>query len=192
MNIQARGKTLHLLPVILLGILLLNAGCETKGQTGALAGGGIGALAGQAIGGSTGATLIGAAVGTGIGYMIGNEKDKDDAKKMSRSTENMGYTHTQVDPLGGTKWTLISLAPSDIVPAYTSKVIEFRPHGRVITTTTLPDGRVEVYDERFRVVGGTLIVNKPGYIINAAFRIDGNEMIVDAEDFRAVLRRLYP
>ena len=40
-------------------------GCETGGQTGALAGGGIGALAGQAIGGNTESTLIGAAVGTG-------------------------------------------------------------------------------------------------------------------------------
>lgn len=191
MDTNRLNKT-HLLHVILLGIVLMNAGCQTKAQTGALAGGGIGALAGQAIGGSTSATLIGAAVGTGVGYMIGNEKDKDEAQKMSRSSQDMGYTHTQVDPLGGTKWTLVSLAPSDIVAPYTSKVIEFRPHGRVITTTTLPDGDVDVYDERYRVVGNTLIVNKPGYMINAAFRIDGNEMIVDAGDFRAVLRRLYP
>ena len=33
-------------------------GCATKGQSGALLGGGIGALAGQAIGGNTKGTLI--------------------------------------------------------------------------------------------------------------------------------------
>ena len=60
------------------------SGCETKKQSGALAGAGVGALVGQLAGGSTQATLIGAAVGTGVGYVIGNEMDKKDAK--SRQT----------------------------------------------------------------------------------------------------------
>ena len=176
---------------LIVGLTLLVAGgCETSAQTGALGGAGIGALAGQAIGGSTQATLIGAAAGAGIGYIIGNEKDKKEAREKSQASKSHNYTHTEVSPLGGTQWQLISLRPSDVVPPYTSKMLEFRPDGRVITTTTKPDGQIDVFNERYRVVGSTLIVNKPGYLINARFSISGGELIVDAEEFRAVLKRL--
>ena len=47
-----------------------------------------------------------------------------------------------------------------------------------------------MFDERYRVVGKALIVNKPGYLINATYGISGNELIVSADDFRAVLKRL--
>ncbi len=97
-----------------------------------------------------------------------------------------------MSPLGGTKWQVISLRPSDVVPPYTSKIVEFRPYGRVITTTTNPDGTVDISDEHYRVVGSTLIVNRPRLLLNAKYRIDGNELIIDAEEFRAVLRRLPP
>ena len=49
---------------------------------------------------------------------------------------------------------------------------------------------MKVDDEGYRVVGSTLIVNEPGLLINARFKISGEEMIVDAEDFSAVLRRM--
>jgi len=165
-------------------------GCETGGKTGALVGSGIGALAGQAIGGNTESTLIGAAVGTGIGYMIGNEKDKKHAEEMNREAKAHDYTHNEVGPLGGTRWLVVDIAPKDRVPPYASKIVEFRPHGRVITTTTNPDGSVDITDERYRVVGTALIVNKPGLLVNATYGIAGNEMIVSAEDFRAVLKRV--
>lgn len=169
---------------------VLCGGCATSGRTGALAGAGIGALAGQAIGRDTEGTLIGAAVGTGIGYIIGNEKDKQHAEQLSRKAPANQYTHTEVGPLGGTRWQLISLAPKDRAGEYASKIVEFRPYGRVITTTTDPGGTVIVTDERYRVVGKALIVNKPGYLINATYGISGNELIVSADDFRAVLKRL--
>jgi hypothetical protein len=181
-------------PVFLLVAVLATTACKTGGQTGALAGGGIGALAGQAISGNSESTLIGAAVGTGIGYIIGNEADKKKARTMSESPKPGAPPPppppADVGPLGGTRWQIISLNPLDIAPPYTSKIIEFRPDGRVITTTTKPDGEVEVFDERYRVVGNTLIVNKPGYLINARYSISGQEMIVSAERFSAVLKRL--
>ena len=173
--------------VALLG-LLAGAGCKSQGQTGALIGTGIGALAGQAIGGDTGATLVGAAVGGGIGYIIGNEKDKEHAKEMSKAQQTP--THNEVGALGGTRWIVVSLNPRDKVPPYTSKIIEFKKNGRVITTTTKPDGHVEVFDETYRVVGNTLVINKPGYLVNARFGVSGNQMTVSAEEFSVVLRRL--
>jgi hypothetical protein len=188
-------KRLHRQPLLIALALaaasILSTGCATKGQTGAIAGSGVGALVGQAIGGSTEATLIGAAVGTGVGYIIGNEMDKKHAQEMSRQTSSLGYDHNEVAPLDGTRWKIVDLkAPADRLPVFTSKIVEFGPKGHVKTTTTHSDGTVEVQEETYRVVGNTLIINKPGYLINAKFGIFDDQMIVDAEDFRAVLERI--
>jgi hypothetical protein len=178
-------------------LVILVGGCATQGQgglftggiIGALGGGGIGALAGQAVGHNTEATLIGTAVGAGIGYIVGNEADKRKAQKMSQETQASNYSHNEVGPLANTKWQVVSLAPQE-TPAYTSKIIEFGPDGHVVTTTTYPDGRVEIANEEYRVVGSTLIINKPGYIINAKYSISNNQLIMDADNFRAVMNRL--
>ncbi len=184
MNNLFRGRTLAIGLAVCVPMLVI-AGCATKGRTGALAGGGIGAVIGQAAGRSTEATLIGAAVGTGIGYIIGNEMDKKDAERLSKDESS------PIDnaPLAGTAWQVTSLA-GERKREFDSMVIEFGRNGRVITTTTEKSGGVTRADERYRVVGTTLIVNKPGYMINARFRLSDNELIIDAEDFRAVLRRL--
>ena len=62
--------------------------------------------------------------------------------------------------------------------------------GRVITTTTRKDSSVTSSDESYRVVGSTLIVNKPGYLVNARYRLDGNRLLLDDPGFSAVLERL--
>ncbi|MEM7227561.1 MAG: glycine zipper domain-containing protein [Planctomycetota bacterium] len=175
---------------VIVAVSVWTAGCETGGQTGALAGGGIGALVGQAAGGDTEATLIGAGIGAGIGYLIGNEEDKKQAREMSARSAPPTYAHSDTGSLGGTSWKLVSLVPRDVVPEFVSKTVEFRVDGRALTTTTKPDGDVEVYDESYRVVNDTLIVNKPGYIINARYQVSGNQLVVNAEDFSAVLERL--
>lgn len=164
--------------------LITVSGCATKGRTGALAGGGVGALIGQAAGRSTEATLIGAAVGTGIGYIIGNEMDKKEAKAL----EAQG-TVPNNEPLAGTSWKVINLVRDEPMP-HKSIILEFRNDGRVITTRILPDGNVVRANEAYRVVGSTLIVNKPGYIVNATYRIDGREMILETPKARAVLERV--
>jgi outer membrane lipoprotein SlyB len=173
---------------VLIGTFLA-AGCESQGGTGALVGGGIGALAGQAIGGDTGSTLIGAAVGSGVGYVIGNKKDKARAKEMN-AAQYTKPVHNDVGVLGGTRWNLVNLYPKDIAPPYVSKIIEFKPNGRVITTTTKLDGSVEVFDESYRVVGDTLVINKPGYMINTRFGRSGTQLTINAETFSAVLKQL--
>lgn len=43
---------------------------------------------------------------------------------------------------------------------------------------------VKEVKESYRVVGKTLIINKPGYSIS------GNQMVAEAEDFSAVLMRM--
>ena len=186
---QRFGIKSFFMVTVLLGAFVV-AGCESQGGTGALVGGGIGALAGQAIGGDTGSTLIGAAVGSGVGYIIGNEKDKKRAKEMSTAQNTPTPTHNEVGVLGGSRWNLVNLYPADATPPYASKIIEFKRNGRVVTTTTKSDGRVEVSDESYRVVGDTLVINKPGYLINARFGLSGTQLTINADKFSAVLRRL--
>jgi hypothetical protein len=155
-------------------------GCQTERQTKTLAGAGIGAIAGQLIGGDTKATLIGAGIGAGAGYLIGNAQDKKAAET---------YDASQPTPLTGTRWKVVSLVKKDM-PEYTAIFVEFKPDGKVVTTRHEPGGTMTVTEERYRIVGDTLIINKPGYIINAKYQVQGNQMIIDCEQFRAVLERV--
>lgn len=155
-------------------------GCETRSQTGTLAGAGIGALIGQAIGGDTKATLIGTAIGAGVGHIIGNKQDKKAAKE---------YDLLQPTALTGTKWKVMSLIMQD-KPEFTSMFVEFRPDGKIITTRYEPGGTMIITEERYRIVGDNLIINKRDYLINATYQITGSRMIVDCLRFRAVLNRI--
>ena len=183
-------RTARFAAAALAASFLASAGCQSNGQTGALVGAGIGALAGQAIGGDTGATLIGAAVGSGVGYVIGNEEDKKKAQQMSRDTSHRDYAHDEINPLAGSRWQLVSISPRDAIGEYVSKVCEFKSNGRVTSTTTLPSGRVEIEDERYRVVGDTLIINQDDYIVNARFSVDNDQLVLSSDDFSAVLERV--
>jgi hypothetical protein len=175
-----------MLSVVVCSTLILGAGCATKGETGALTGAGVGALVGGLANmhGSWGATaLIGAGVGAGAGYLIGNEEDKKDAERRQALREE------ETSPLANTTWQVISIVPKPLHP-YKSMISYFRPDGIVVTTKTHEDGRVETDNERYRIVGSTLIINKPDYVINARFRIDGERMTLDTGKSSIVMQRV--
>jgi hypothetical protein len=164
-------------------LLSVQEGCNSDhqmtGKSGALLGTGIGALAGQAIGRNTTSTLIGAGVGAGVGYIIGNEQDKKAA---------LNHNYSERTPLTGTKWQVTSLVMED-KPEYESITAEFRSDGMLVTTRFEPGGTKTITEEKYRVVGNTLIIHKADYIINAEYQIYGDELIVNCEQFRAVLSR---
>jgi hypothetical protein len=180
---QLDNSFFHSVMVILIlpSLVFVSGGCQTRAQTGTLTGAGLGALIGQAVGGDTKATLIGAAIGAGVGHLIGNSQDKKAAKE---------YNMMQPTTLTGTKWKVINLVAKD-KPEFTTMTVEFRPDGKVVTTRHEPGGTMTITEERYRIVGNTLIINKSDYLINAKYRIDGSEMVVDCERFRAVLKRIY-
>lgn len=178
--------TSMMLSVVVCSTLVLGAGCATKGETGALTGAGVGALVGGLANmhGSWGATaLVGAGVGAGVGYLIGSEEDKKDAQKRQALSEE------ETKPLANTTWQVISIVPKPM-DHYKSMVSYFRPDGIVVTTRTYADGRVETDNERYRIAGSTLIINKPDYVINAKFRIDGNRMVLDTGKSSIVMQRV--
>lgn len=167
--------------------LFLVTGCAgmDKATTGAAAGAGIGALAGQLIGHNTAGTLIGAGVGMGVGYIIGNEMDKQKAAKQQNVAED------ETKPLADTTWQIIKVTPKPKhKDPYTSRVSHFKTDGTVISTLMKPDGTVETTNERYRIVGSTLIINHDNFIINARFRIDGRRMVMDTGEYSMVLQRL--
>ena len=171
-----------------LTIALSLTGCQTKGQTGALIGAGIGALAGQAIGGNTAGTLIGAGAGAGIGYIIGNEQDKKDARRLQGDSRRM--SHLEVGSLGGTRWKIIKITAPEEFPEARSRIVAFSENGHVTTTTTHADGRVETSTEFYRVSGDTIIVNKPGYMVNYKFMRKGDTLTLEVKACHIILQRI--
>jgi len=172
--------------VALCSALVFSAGCETKAQTGALSGAGVGALVGGLANmhGSWGAgALIGAGVGAGLGYLIGNEMDKKDTQQRQAVTEG------ELKPLAGTVWQVTSIVPKPPKP-FKSMVTSFRQDGTVLTTVTHTDNTVETATENYRIVGSTLIINKPDYVINSKFRMDGETLILDNGSSSIVMRRV--
>jgi hypothetical protein len=149
---------------------LCSAACSGSKETAAPEGSGIGSMAGAASSDTEGAA---GGLGSGVGYVIGDLTDEAKAKEMTARG-----TPVEVVPLGATRWELVSLNTMRTVGPYVSKVLEFRPDAHVLTTTTRADGTVVVFDESYRVVGNTLIVNKPGYLVNARYRFEGDRLIV--------------
>ncbi len=180
-------KTIRIMGIAVVCLsLTFGSGCATQGQTGAAAGAGAGALIGGLanMGGSWGATaLIGAGIGAGVGYLIGNEQDKKEAQKRQAVSEE------ETRPLGNTTWQVISIVPKP-EKSYKSIVSHFRKDGTVVTTKTNMKGDVEKTTEGYRIVGSTLILNKPGYVENAKFKIEGNKLIIDYGNSSAVLQRV--
>ena len=163
-------------------------GCATDAGTSAAWGAGIGAIAGGLYGGHGSDALIGAAIGTGIGYVVGNESDKKKAQQMSAQTQPT-YAHSETGPFAGTTWRLQDWSPKTGKEEFATKVFAFGSDGWVTTTTTSKDGRAAMDRESYRVVGNTLIVNKGDYLVNYRFTLQGDQLTVDSEKLRAILRR---
>ena len=134
--------------------------------------------------GSWGATaLLGAGVGAGVGYLIGNEKDKKEAAKRQYATEE------ELRPLAGTTWQVISIEPKPR-ESHKSVVSHFGQDGIVLTSKTNMDGKVDTTSERYRIVGSTLILSTPDYVVNATFKIEGDRLFIDYGNGSAVMQRV--
>lgn len=185
-------------------------------------GAGIGALLGQAIGHDTEGTLVGGVLGAGVGYVVGDKKEKAQstktlapppapaqapapaAKPESKKEPQPGEekppvpkdkkaeTADPADALYGDYWAVKSVSPKDRVPPFFSKLAFFLPDGRLQTLTTSPEGHVTLSEEFFSTVDDTLVVKKPDYVIQARYKVEGDQLILSAEDFSVVLERVRP
>ena len=173
-------------------IAIVAGGATAQQQTsskkkGMLWGAGLGAVAGGIIGGHGSDALIGAAVGTGIGYVVGNQADKKKAEEMNAQSPK--GTHNETGPFAGTNWRLQDWSPKTGKEAFKSKLFTFGKDGWLTTHTTNKDGKKLTDRENYRVVGDTLIVNKGDYLLNFKFSMQGDQLTVDSEKVRAILKR---
>lgn len=166
-------RTRFITLILVICITFAPLGCKSDKGTGTLAGAGAGALIGQAIGRNTEGTLIGAGVGAGVGYLIGNEMDKKKAREKKEAEQR------ELQPLAGTTWQLTSITPES-ARTFASMVIEFRRDGILFTTRTDSAGQIRTDEERYRIVGSTLIVNDTDYLINGQFTLDGRTLTIHA------------
>ena len=171
---------INLIGCVCFNLSLVVSGCDSSAKTDALIGTGVGALVGQAVGGDTSSTLVGAGVGAGVGYLIGNHQDKKAAEK---------HDYNSATPLTGTKWTVTDLTMKD-KPQYQSMTVEFTKDGKLVTTQINPDGTKKIEEERYRIVDQALVIHKTDYIVNATYALYGNELVITADDFKAVLKRI--
>ena len=84
------------------------AGCATREQSGALAGGAAGGLLGSALGHGPAAVLLGAAAGAAVGGLIGNRMDRQDQTKTAQVLEGnrTNQSSTWVNPDTKTRYTV--------------------------------------------------------------------------------------
>lgn len=116
--------TITMTAAVILALVLL-AGCENDGQTGALIGAGAGAGIGQLAGRNAESTLIGSAVGGGIGYLVGNEQDK---KKAAADRENLRYAmNTTTVNVTNTNGSIITVNLQKSGPGYIGPRGEYYP-----------------------------------------------------------------
>ncbi|MHC5109337.1 MAG: hypothetical protein ACYTHJ_05615 [Planctomycetota bacterium] len=179
MKIQSAGMGLSMLCVVVYSV-----GCNADDREDIVIGG-----IGEIVGGMTGSSTAGKVVGMGVGYVIGDEEDEEKAAELTANSEPPHHAHSEVGPMGGTHWMVESITPPESRPAFASKIVEFRPYGRVITTTTTTDGKVVETDEYYRVVDDALIVNGRKRMINAKFKISNDQLVVTATDVQVDLRR---
>lgn len=159
-------RSVHLLACCL--VVLAASACSTGRGTGTLAGGGVGGLLGGIFGGWQGAA-IGSAVGAGTGYIIGNEIDQKKARDMEK------VPAAELMPFMGTRWVLTELTSKEGIQ-FQSVDVEFRRDGIVEVKKVEKGGLTTITQERYRVVGGILIVNKPGYVANVEYTLSGNTL----------------
>jgi len=179
---------------IFAAILILAMACGAAAQEGSNKrkgmawGAGLGAVAGGIIGGHGSDALIGAAVGTGIGYIVGNESDQKKAKEMSAQSPSGSHSEDTA-PFAGTTWRLMDWSPKSGKEVFKSKTFAFGKDGWLTTHSVNKDGKKTTDRENYRVVGDTLIVNKGDYLLNFKFAIQGDQLTVDSEKVRAILKR---
>jgi hypothetical protein len=180
--------TSRIFAAFLIAALAGGAIAQTSGKKkGTLWGAGLGAVAGGVIGGHGSDALIGAAVGAGIGYVVGNESDKKKAQEMSAQSPK--GTHGETGPFAGTTWRLMDWSPKSGKEAFKSKTFSFGKDGWLTTSTVNKDGKKTTDRENYRVVDNTLIVNKGDYLLNFKFAIQGDQLTVDSEKLRAIMKR---
>jgi hypothetical protein len=96
----------------------------------------------------------------------------------------------QTAPLGGTKWQVVEVIEPDpedraqIEANIKTMKLEFTKDGRIITTTTRPDGKTVIDDRgRYSVDGEVVTIDSPDFEMKAMYRFEGDQLRLHSKQF---------
>jgi uncharacterized protein YcfJ len=119
-------KRIVLSGVVLIGLTVIVAGCDSSAGTGAgiggLGGAGLGAIIGHQSGHTTEGALIGGLVGAGSGYLIGNEADKKKEQAQQAQTQAQNQAAIQsVNENANTFYVNVTNSNGSVTPVQIKK-----------------------------------------------------------------------
>ena len=141
---------------------------------------------------------------TALGYVVGNEKDKAEAKaaaereqaaleksRISQDPET-AYSETRANPLVGTSWRVVSIKSPRSIPAYSDMVATFQTNTKVTTLTILKDGKTTTKVGPYRVVDDILILtdSETQKMVNTKYSIQGSRMTIKGEGWNIVMEKI--
>jgi hypothetical protein len=100
--------------------------------------------------------------------------------------------------LSGTRWSVIEFVEPDaedqrVIGEVDAMLVEFRPDGRLVTTTVYKDGRAIVEDrERYEIDGECVKIHCAAGTKTAMFRREGEQLRVHSPRFVMVLNPVRP
>jgi hypothetical protein len=93
------------------------------------------------------------------------------------------------EPLGNTRWRITNVRPS-FVNLFKGTEFSFERNGILLESAELPNGTIYTDTHRYRIIGSTLVLTKDGHTAAGLFRIEGNTLNFDADDYTLTLERV--
>jgi hypothetical protein len=92
-------------------------------------------------------------------------------------------------PLGNTRWRIASINPS-VENQFKGTEFFFERSGVLVESAELPNGTIYTDTHRYRVLGSTLVLAKDGFTTVALFRVEGDTLNIDGDNYRLILNRI--
>ena len=93
------------------------------------------------------------------------------------------------EPLGNTRWRITDVRPR-VVNLFKGTEFSFERNGILVESAELPNGTIYTDTHRYRVIGSTLVLTKDGHTSAGLFRIEGNTLNFDADDYTLTFERV--
>lgn len=115
----------------------------------------------------------------------------EDTMVQTSAMKNAGRDLNAQDlgPLVNTKWLVTNMNPKPD-KAYVSMTVKFQPDGSMVQTTVSEDRSEKIDAFGYRIVGSTLLINKPKGEVNARFKMEGTLLVIDTGDVSMILQRM--
>lgn len=91
--------------------------------------------------------------------------------------------------LGNTRWRIASIHPV-VENQFKNTEFFFERSGVLVEAAELPNGTIYTDTHRYRVLGSTLVLTKDGFTAVALFRIEGDTLNIDGDNYRLILNKI--